>query len=91
MEWYKIVFELLDDKMIQSCGCGGLWDSYRTLNGSLGMSEIMFSSNRFNDYFILEAINPSIKALNRYCSLNGAKELNYVSIKDDEFVWESIF
>ena len=88
MEWYDIVFELLGDEMIKCCGCDGLWDGYRTLNGLLGMSEIMFSSNRFNDDFILEAINASIKARNRYCSLSGEKELNYVSLKDGEFIWD---
>ena len=88
MEWYNIVFELLDDEMIKCCGCDGLWDGYRTLNGLLGMYEIMFSSNCFNDDFILEAINASIKARNRYCSLSGEKELNYVSLKDGEFIWE---
>lgn len=91
MQWYDIVFELLEDEMISSCGCDGLWDAYRTLNGLLGMCEIMFSSNCFDDNFILEAINASIKARNRYCSLNGAKELNYVSIKDGEFVWGQLF
>lgn len=87
MEWRDIVFELLNDEMINSCGCDGLWDAYKVLNGLLGMSEIMFTSNRFNDDFILEAINASITARNRYCSLNGAKELNYVSLKDGEFIW----
>ena len=48
----------------------------------------MFSSNRFNDDFILEAINASIKTRNRYCSLSGEKELNYVSLKDGEFIWD---
>ena len=91
MDWFEIVFELLDDEMIQSCGCDGLWDAYRVLNGLFGMSEIMFSSNRFNDDFILEAINASIKARNRYCSLNGAKELEYVSLKDGEFIWKELF
>ncbi|WP_405309895.1 hypothetical protein [Methanobrevibacter sp.] len=84
MNWHEIVFELLNDEMINSCGCGGLYDAYRALNGLFGMSEIMDIS----DEFILDAINASIKARNRYCSLNGEKTLNYVSIKDGEFVWE---
>ena len=84
MNWHEIVFELLNDEMINSCGCDGLWDAYRVLNGLFGMCEIMDIS----DEFILEAINASIKARNRYCFLSGEKALNYVSIKDGEFVWE---
>lgn len=83
MEWYDIVFELLNDEMIKSCGCDGLWDSYRTLNGLLGMVEIMDIS----DEFILEGINASIRARNRYCCLNGAKKLGYVSLENGEFIW----
>ncbi|WP_405286391.1 hypothetical protein [Methanobrevibacter sp.] len=87
MDWQDIVFELLDDEMIKSCGCDGLWDANRVLNGLFGMSEIMFSSPRFNNDFILEAINAAIKARNRYCSLNGAEELSSVKLVEDEFIW----
>lgn len=86
MKWYDIVFELLDDPMISSCGCDGLMDANNVLNGLLGMSEIMFDNPLFNNEFILEAINSSIKARNRYCSLNGAK-LEYVKLENDEFMW----
>ena len=89
MNWQDIVFELLDDEMIQSCGCDGLHDGYNLLKGLFAMSELMYNSDKFNDEFILEAINSSIKARNRYCSLNGAKKLEYVKIEDGEFVWES--
>lgn len=88
MEWYDIVYELLDDEMIKSCGCDGLMDANNVLNGLIGMSEIMYNSEKFNDEFILEAINSSIRARNRYCSLNGTKKLEYVKIKDNEFKWE---
>lgn len=87
MEWYEIVFQLLDDPMIQSCGCDGLLDAHNTLNGLFGMSELMHDYNRFDDNFILEAINRSIDARNRYCSLNGEEKLPKVEIKDGEFVW----
>ena len=33
MEWYEITFQLMDDPMIQSCGCDGLMDAYNTLRG----------------------------------------------------------
>ena len=49
----------------------------------------MYNSDKFNEEFILEAINNSIKARNRYCSLNGAKKLEYVKIEDGEFVWDN--
>lgn len=88
MDWQDIVFELLDDTMIQSCGCDGLLDAYRVLNGLFGMSELMISYERFDNDFILEAINSSIQARNRYCSLNGAEELPSVMLVGDEFVWD---
>ena len=40
------------------------------------------------DEFILEVINASIDGRNRYCSLNGWKELPHVIIEDGEFIWE---
>ena len=86
MDWQDIVFKLLDDEMINSCGCDGLLDANRVLNGLFGMSEIMFSSDKFNDEFILEAINSSIQARNRYCSLNGDEELPSVRLVEDEFL-----
>ena len=85
MEWYEIVFELLDDPMIRSCGCDGLLDAHNTLRGLLGMSELMHNSERFDDEFILEAINCSIDARNRYCSLNGAERLPKVVIANGGF------
>lgn len=88
MNWQDIVFELLDDEMIQSCGCDGLLDAYRVLNGLFGMSEIMISYERFDNDFILAAINASIQARNRYCSLNGAEELPSVKLVEDEFIWD---
>ena len=89
MEYYEIVFELLDDPMIQSCGCDGLLDAYNTLRGLLGMSELMHGSDRFNDEFILEAINLSINARNRYCWMNGAEKLPHVVIKNGEFEYDN--
>ena len=88
MEYYEIIFDLLDDPMIQSCGCDGLMDAYNTLRGLLGMAELIRNSDRFNDEFILEAINSSIDARNRYCSLNGAEKLNHVKVDNGEFEWE---
>ena len=90
MNWQDIVFELLDDTMIQSCGCDGLLDAYRVLNGLFGMSEIMISYERFDNDFILEAINSSIKARNRYCFMNGAEELPPVKLVEDEFIWDDV-
>lgn len=40
------------------------------------------------DEFILEVINASIDGRNRYCSLNGWKELPHVIIEDGEFMGE---
>ena len=88
MDWQDIVFQLLDDPMIKSCGCDGLLDANRVLTGLLGMSEIMHSSEYFNNAFILEALNASINARNRYCSLNGAAELPLVKWENYNFVWE---
>lgn len=85
MEWYEIVFELLDDDMIKSCGCDGLLDAYNSLNGLLGMCEII----RLTDEFILKVINASIDARNRYCSLNGAEKLPYVTIKNGEYEYDN--
>lgn len=88
MDWFDIVFELLDDPMIECCGCDGLWDANRTLNGLLGMSELMHSSDKFNDEFILEAINKSIDARNVYTWMNGWKNLPHITLKNGEFFWE---
>lgn len=88
MDWQDIVFKLLDDEMINSCGCDGLLDANRVLNGLFGMSEIMHSSDKFDDEFILEAINASIGVRNRYCVLNGAEELPSVKLVEDEFIWD---
>ena len=85
MEYYEIVFDLLDDPMIQSCGCDGLLDAYNTLKGLLGMSELMHNSDKFDDEFILEAINLSIDARNRYTSLNGVEKLPKVILNNGEF------
>lgn len=86
MEWYEICFILLDDPMIQSCGCDGLLDAYNTLRGLNGMAEIM--SEEMTDEFILKALNASIDARNRYCSLNGAEKLPLVKLVDGEFEFE---
>ena len=82
--WSDIVFELLEDKYINSCMCDGLRDAYNVLNGLIGMSEIM----NITDEFILEAINASIKARNRYCSIYNMEEIGYVNLVDGEFVWD---
>lgn len=87
MEWWEIVFELLDDPMIQSCGCDGLLDAYNTLKGLLGMCEIM-PNDLFDNNFILTALNASINARNNYCALNGAEKLKPVKIIDSEFVFD---
>ena len=88
MEWYEITFNLLEDPMIQSCGCDGLLDAYNTLRGLSGMSELMHNSDKFNDEFILEAINLSIDARNRYTWMNGADKIPHVKLKNGEFEWE---
>jgi len=85
MEWYEIVFELLDAPMIQSCGCDGLLDAYRSLNGLLGMCELI----KLSDEFILEVINASIDARNWYCPLNSAEKLHHVVIIDNGFVFDN--
>ena len=95
MDWYEIVYTLLDDEMIKSCGYAeygdGLYDSNRALEGLIGMSEIMCNSEKFNDEFILEVINSSIKARNRYCSFSKNNvELPYVEYIDYEFVWNGM-
>ena len=84
MKWYDIVFNLLDDPMIECCGMDGLWDANRTLRGLLGMCQIM----NLSDEFICEAINAAINARNNYCSFNGPDELPLVNIENCEFVWE---
>lgn len=84
MKWYEIQFQLLDDPMIQSCGCDGLLDAYNTLKGLSGMCEIM----KLSDEFILEALNASIDARNRYTSLNGWDKLPHVKFEDGEYEWE---
>ena len=85
MEYYEIIFDLLDDPMIQSCGCDGLLDANNTLKGLLGMSELMHNSDKFDNDFILEAINLSIDARNNYTSLNGAEKLPKVILNNGEF------
>lgn len=85
MEWYEIVFELLDDDMIKSCGCDGLLDAYNSLKGLLGMCELI----ELTDEFILKVINASIDARNRYCSLNGAEKLPHVIIKNGEYEYDN--
>lgn len=80
--------ELLDDPMIQSCGCDGLLDAHNTLKGLLGMSELMHSSDKFDDEFILEAINCSIDARNRYTVFNGAEKIPKVIIRNGEFEYK---
>lgn len=85
MKWYEITFQLLDDPMIQSCGCDGLMDAYNSLRGLSGLSELL--PNDITDEFILKVINASIDARNRYCWMNGWEKLPKVEIKDGEFVW----
>ena len=87
-KWSDIVFKLLDDPMIKSCGCDGLMDANNVLKGLLGMSELLHSSKYFTKDFILEAINESIKARNRYCWMNGAAELPLVKLENNNFIWE---
>ena len=86
MKWPEIVFELIEDPMIESFSMGGLWDANRTLQGLLGMREIMDLS----DEFICEAINASINTRNNYCSLSGQDELPQVNIENGEFVWKEL-
>ena len=83
MESWEIIFQLLEDPMINSCGCDGLLDAYDTLRGLVGMTELMHSSDRFNDEFILEAINCSIDARNRYCCFSGAEKIPNVVINEN--------
>lgn len=89
MEYWEIIFELLDDPMIQSCGCDGLLDAYNTLKGLIGMSELLHNSDKFNDEFILEAINASINARNNYTSLNGWAKIPNVIIRDGEYEYNN--
>ena len=89
MEYWEIIFDLLDDPMIQSCGCDGLLDAHNTLKGLLGMSELMHNSDKFDNDFILEAINLSIDARNSYTSLNGAEKLPKVIINNGEFEYDN--
>ena len=86
--WYEIVFELLDDPMIQSCCCDGLLDAYKVLNGLFGMSEIM--NDVIDDDFILLAINRAIKARNRYCCLYDVKPLPLVEFVEVEDIDQDI-
>lgn len=86
MEWYEITFRLMDDPMIQSCGCDGLIDAYNTLRGLSGMAEIM--PDEMTDEFILKAINASIDARNRYTWMNGADKIPHVKLEDGEFEFE---
>ena len=85
MEWWEKVFELLEDQMIASCGCDGLLDANKTLNGLLGMSELMFNHPTFTKEFIVDVMNRCIDARNRYCSLNGAEKLENVKVGDFEW------
>lgn len=82
MNWLDIVFELEEDEMINSCGCDGLVDAYYSLQGLYHMMELRVN---LTDEFILEVINKSIDGRNRYCSLNGAKKLPYVTLKNGEY------
>lgn len=84
MEWWEIKFELLDDPMIASCGCDGLLDAHHTLIGLSGMVEL----GLIDKEFILKALNASIDARNRYCSLNGAEKLPHIIRNGDDFQWE---
>ena len=87
MEWMDIRNELLEDPMIACQGCDGLWDAYHALDGLYHMYELHVN---LTDEFILEVevINASIDGRNRYCSLDGSKELPHVIIEDGEFLWE---
>jgi hypothetical protein len=84
--WVDIVFQLLEDPMIDSRGCDGLLDAYNALNGLLGITELMYDEISYE--FICKVINASIKARNHYTFMNGAKEIPYVELKDDGFFWE---
>lgn len=86
MEWYDIICELLKDKMIMNGCMDGLYDANLTLNGLLGMCELMDLS----DEFICEAINVSINARNRYCIFHDEKEIANVELIDGDFIWENI-
>ena len=86
-EWWEIKFRLLDDPMIASCGCDGLSDAYHTLMGLSGMSEL----GLIDEDFILKALNGSIDARNRYCSLNGAEPLPKVIRNEFGFFFEDDF
>ena len=85
-EWRGIVFQLLEDPMIESCGCDGLLDANEILNGLLGMSQLM--RDDITNEFICKAINAAIKARNHYTFLNGWRELPYVELEDDKFIWK---
>lgn len=85
MEWMDIRNELLEDPMIACQGCDCLWDAYHALDGLYHMYELHVN---LTEEFILEVINASIDGRNRYCSLNGWKELPHVIIEDSEFIWE---
>lgn len=84
MNWQDIVYELLEDEMIKSCGCDGLLDAYYSLKGLYHMWELGVD---LKDEFILNVINRAIDGRNRYCGLNGAKKLEYVKFEDGEFVF----
>lgn len=87
MEYWEIVFELLDDPMIQSCGCDGLLDAYNSLRGLSAMDELMLG--KLPRDFILEIINLSIDARNRYTWMNGWKKLPKVIMTENgEFEWD---
>ena len=81
--WTDIVFELLDDPMIQSCGCDGLLDAHNALKGLFAMDELFMG--KLDKDFVLEVINKSIDARNRYTWMNGWKKIPHVN---EKFEWE---
>lgn len=84
MKWLDIVDKLLEDPMIQSCGCDGLCDAYYSLNGLYHMAELFVN---LTDEFVCEVINKAIDGRNRYCWMNGAEKLPKVAVKDGDFFW----
>lgn len=85
MEWHEIVFQLLDDPMIQCCGCDGLLDAFCSLRGLTAMDELTMGG--LSDEFILKIINLSIDARNRYTWMNGWEKLPYVENDGGDWKW----
>lgn len=84
--WDDIVYELLEDPMIQSCGCDGLSDANRALSGLLDISWLM--NDVIDDDFILLTINRAIQARNRYCCLNDVEPLPLVEfVEVEDTLW----